>query len=182
MLTIRAAHWPQDEAVLSALDTSFVTRLIYKPVRDEFSFALIQKTVDSPLRKRYELPFADPLERHSWDYTAIAEENGELAGFAAAQYAAWNRRAIIWHLYVVPAARQKGVGTKLLSTLDTYAGSVGARCLWLETQNVNYPAIQFYRRSGFQFCGFDESLYDPESSADQEVALFFVRPIAPRAR
>jgi ribosomal protein S18 acetylase RimI-like enzyme len=34
-------------------------------------------------------------------------------------------------------------------------------CLWLETQNVNYPAVQFYRRMGFRLCGLDETLYRP---------------------
>ena len=49
--------------------------------------------------------------------------------------------------------------------------------VWLETQNVNYPAIHFYRRCGFEFCGFDETLYDPTILAQEEVALFFARPV-----
>lgn len=36
-----------------------------------------------------------------------------------------------------------------------------ARCLWLETQNVNYPAVQFYLRLGFELCGLDQTLYAP---------------------
>jgi ribosomal protein S18 acetylase RimI-like enzyme len=35
------------------------------------------------------------------------------------------------------------------------------RCLWLETENVNYPAIGFYRRAGFRLCGLDDILYRP---------------------
>ncbi len=178
MFTIRSARLPQDEAALSALDTSFETGVIYEPVRDALSFALIEKSVVPPLQKRYVIPFADTLERQNWDFTAIAEKNGELAGFAAAQYAAWNRRVVIWHLYVAPALRQQGVATQILAALDTYARSVDARCLWLETQNVNYPAIQFYRRSGFHFCGYDDSLYDPSSVVTEEIALFFARAVA----
>lgn len=178
MLTIRPARWPQDITLLSTLDTEMVTERIYRAVLDEWTFRLVEEVVNPPLRKRYPFQPADPLERQNWDYTAIAESEDELAGFAASQYEVWNRRVVLWHLYVMPAFRRQGVGTRLLSALDTFAQSVGARCLWLETQNVNYPAIQFYRRSGFQFCGFDASLYAPEDLECEEVALFFTRPIS----
>jgi ribosomal protein S18 acetylase RimI-like enzyme len=177
MVTIRSVQWPQDVTVLSGLDTAFTTDRIYRPFREEFSLRLLEETVTPPLRKHYEFNPADPTERQTWDTTALAEEDGRLAGFAAAQYVAWNRRVALWHLYVMPSYRGKGVGTRLLNAVDAFAQSVQARCLWLETQNVNYPAIQFYRRCGFTFCGFDESLYDPETMLHEEVALFFARPV-----
>ena len=48
------------------------------------------------------------------------------------------------------------------------------RCSWLETQNVNYPAAQFYRRLGFRLCGLDETLYRPgiPGMLPGEVALY----------
>lgn len=177
MLTIRPARWPQDADALSAVDTSFITDCIYRLVREELSFRLDEETTTSPVRKRYDFRPADPAERRAWDFTVVAEEEGEVTGFAAAQYETWNRRVVIRHLYVAPAFRRRGVGTALLDALNDFAVSVQARCLWLETQNVNFPAIQFYRISGFRFCGFDESLYPPESLEQEEVALFFVCPV-----
>jgi ribosomal protein S18 acetylase RimI-like enzyme len=50
---------------------------------------------------------------------------------------------------------------------------MGARCLWLETQNINYPAVRFYLHLGFQWCGLDRSLYEPGDPAASETALFF---------
>src|SRR5207244_5377226 len=135
MLTIRPAQWPQDIAALAAIDTSFVTHTIYRPVCEAWSFRLVEESVDPPLRKVYAFQPDDPNERDTWDYTAIAEADGQLAGVAAAQYIDWNRRAVIWHLYVLPACRRRGVGTRLLEALDSFAHSVGARCLWVETQN-----------------------------------------------
>ncbi|HZP85106.1 MAG TPA: GNAT family N-acetyltransferase [Chthonomonadaceae bacterium] len=178
MLTIRAAQWQQDAETLSTLDTSFVTERIYRPVREEWGFRLVEEAVTPPLHKRYAFHPSDSVERQNWDYTALAEEDGKLAGFAAAEYTAWNRRVVLWHLYVSPAFRRQKVGTRLIEALDGFARSVQARCLWLETQNVNYPAIQFYRRCGFALCGFDASLYDPESLAQEETALFFARPVS----
>jgi ribosomal protein S18 acetylase RimI-like enzyme len=177
MVTLRSALWPQDERVLSALDTGFVTDRIYRLVSEGFSVRLVEEVVTPPLRKRYEFDPANLEERQNWDFTAIAEEEGQLAGFAAAQYVAWNRRVVLWHLYVMPSYRRRGVGRQLLDALDAFAQSVNARCLWLETQNINYPAIQFYRRSGFTLCGFDNTLYDPETLTQEEVAVFFAREV-----
>ena len=181
-MIFRAARWPDDIAALSALDTALETECIYRPVREALSFRLTEKIVSPPLRKRYAFNPSDLQERRNWDYAVIAEQEGNLAGFAAAQYVEWNRRVILWHLYVAPNFRRQGVGTGLLGAVETFAQSKGARCLWLETQNVNYSAIQFYRNSGFHFCGFDESLYDPETVSNKEIALFFSRPVsAPHA-
>lgn len=177
MLTVRSAQWPQDEVVLSAIDTGFETEQIYVLVREELSARLVEKTITPSLRKQYPFDPASSEERQNWDFTAIAEAEGQLAGFAAAQYVAWNRRVILWHLYILPAYRRRGVGTQLLNALETFAQSVRARCLWLETQNINYPAIQFYLQSGFTFCGFDNTLYDPETLIHEEIALFFARPL-----
>jgi ribosomal protein S18 acetylase RimI-like enzyme len=179
MLTIRPARWPDDAPALAALDTSFVTAQLFRLVREEFSARLVEEDLSPPLRKVYPFDPADPAERSAWDWTAVAEDGGGLAGFAAAQYTAWNRRVILWHLYVAPSFRRWGVGTALLTALKQFAQSAGARCVWLETQNVNYPAIQFYCRAGFRFCGFDETLYDPAGQERQEIALFFARMVTP---
>jgi ribosomal protein S18 acetylase RimI-like enzyme len=177
MLTIRPAEWPWDVPVLAAIDTSFTTDRIYRPVREEFSFRLVEEAVRPSLTQHYRFDPSDPAERRNWDFTAIAEADGALAGFAAAQYSAWNRRVALWHLYVMPRYRRQKVGTQLLGAVDDFAHSAQARCVWLETQNTNYPAIQFYRSAGFAFCGFDESLYDPANQEREEVALFFTRPV-----
>ena len=175
MLRIRPAQWPQDIAALAALDTELTTGQIYRPVREELAFRLVEEDVDPPLHKRYPFEPADLEERRNWDFTAVAEVEGALAGFAAAQYVAWNRRVVLWHLYVAPAFRRQGVGSQLLAGVEAFARSVEARCVWLETQNVNVPAIRFYRRNGFQFCGFDDTLYDPATLNREESALFFVK-------
>jgi ribosomal protein S18 acetylase RimI-like enzyme len=177
MVTLRAAQWPQDETLLRALDTTFVTEWVYRPVRGELSLHLVAEPITPPLRKRYEFDPADPEERLNWDFTIIAEDEGQLSGVAAAQHVAWNRRVTLWHLYVMPAFRRRGVGTRLLSAVDEFAVGAGARCIWLETQNVNVPAIRFYRRAGFRLCGFDDTLYDPTVVPTNEIALFFARPV-----
>jgi len=65
-------------------------------------------------------------------------------------------------------------GRALLDALATHARAAKARCLFAETQNVNYPAVQFYLATGFYLAGLDESFYDPIETPG-EFALFFAR-------
>jgi ribosomal protein S18 acetylase RimI-like enzyme len=106
--------------------------------------------------------------------TALAAEaDGEIAGFSVMKYEAWNRRAHLAHLYIAPAFQGRGLGRLFVEKAAAFGRENAARCLWLETQNVNYPAIQFYRKMGFRLCGFDETLYEP-GDARGEAALYFV--------
>ena len=120
----------------------------------------------------------------AWDELATSTEaivalrEGTLVGVAALEYVAWNRRGVVSHLYVDRATRQQGIGRRLLRELHARANALHARCLWVETQNVNAPAIRFYESCGFVFCGLDTSLYDPEDLGG-ETALFFALANAP---
>ncbi len=80
----------------------------------------------------------------------------------------WNRRAVIAHLYIDARARGQGIGTRLVQELRALAIEHGARQLFVETQNVNFPAVRFYERNGFTLVGLDTSLYEDAS----EMALF----------
>lgn len=176
MLTLRPFRSPEDLAALSQLDTSFTTERVYRVVQTEWGFELREEAVAPPLRKEYG-PVTQDEHLGDLPCAVIAEVDGRVAGFAAAEYEAWNRRAVVRHLYVASESRRRGVGGALLRELELYASSAGARCLWLETQNINQPAIQFYRRMGFRLCGLDQSLYDPDGPGGDEVALFFVRDL-----
>ncbi len=176
MFVIRSARWPDDISLPARLDTSFATDRIYRVIRDEFGFRLAGEKVDPPLHKDHSSAADDDTLREM-DCAIVAERDGELVGFAAAEHETWNRRLIVRHLYVAARHRGGGIGRALLDHLDIFARSAGARCLWLETQNTNYPAIQFYQHVGFRLCGLDESLYDPAGPGRNEIALFFVREL-----
>lgn len=175
MPTVRAADQAEDRARIARIDTSFQTDRIYRVTADPAGFRLIEEPADPPRTKTYPVALEDLGEG-----LVVADDDGELVGFGEVVFEPWNRRATIAHLYVSPSSRGTGIGTALLAALDGRARASGARCLWLETQNINYPAIQFYRRSGFRLCGLDDTLYDPEldpTTGPDEVALFFTRPL-----
>jgi ribosomal protein S18 acetylase RimI-like enzyme len=104
----------------------------------------------------------------------VAEIATTLVGVAALKVEAWNRRAVLEHLFIDAPYRGRGIGRTLIADVVRSAQERQARCLWLETQNVNYGAIQFYQRVGFRCCGLDTTLYDSDEPAPGETALFFV--------
>jgi len=178
---IRAARWPEDESRLGTLDTSFTSDRVYRVRRGPLSFELVEETVTPPLRKSYGslLDDVERLRGAAWVGVAEAQgsaedgEQGALAGLASVTLSPWNRRAHLDDLFVAPATRGRGVGRALVHAAAAFGRERGARCLWLETQDINLPAVDFYRRVGFRLCGLDERLYNPARHGRDEVALFF---------
>ncbi len=174
MILIRPLHWPEDREELAHFDTSFTTDRIYRVHRTEFSFALCEERINPPLYKAYLI--TDVLqELPTMDRVLVAERAQKIVGFAAIKYESWNRQAILSHFYVAAQHQRQRIGTALLDVAFEFSRSKAARCLRVETQHINYGAIQFYLRSGFRLCGLDEALYDPRSLMEKEIALFFVR-------
>lgn len=171
---IQIRRWTEvDAPSVRDLDVAFTTDVIYHVTADEACFCLREMSLSAPLTKSYPMP-AHP-ERA--DDAFVAEVEARIIGYAELVYEPWSRRGNVRHLYVAQEARTQHVGTALLAALEESARNHGARMLWIETQNVNYPAIQFYRRRGFELVGLDRSLYGPISDAG-EVALFFSRALS----
>ena len=170
---LRPVHWPTDSTALGTIDNSFVTDRIYRVHRDVLAFRLAIATVDPPVRKSYGSLLTNIEHVRQMRHVVVADQDGRLVGVVAADRSEWNRRVQIEHLYVVPEWRGRGVGRALVDSIVGFARDVGSWCVWLETQNTNYPAIQFYLRYGFRLCGLDERLYDPSTQPSEETALFF---------
>lgn len=81
----------------------------------------------------------------------IAEEHAEIVGIALVymRYSTWKGPALhLEDLIVTEKARGKGVGTKLLDEVVTYAKRLGVRRLGWEVLDWNTPAIEFYKSKG----------------------------------
>ncbi len=171
---VRPVQLPSDRAAILALDRSFTTDRIYRVVRTGQSFTIAETMAWPPVHKDFPLE-ADLGAGRVWEQGLVAERAGLVVGFAALAHQRWNRRTELWHLYVAPQVRRQGVGRALVEAVIVAAEDAGMRCVWLETSNLAYPAIQFYRRMGFELCGLDASLYDPAGPAAGETALYFAR-------
>lgn len=172
-MVIRNVCWHTDREPLSNFDASFSAECIYRVTLDGISVKIVEEKLDTPLRKLYPLDVDSDIREAS--FSAVAEINGAIAGLATAKYENWNKRVTLTGVYVLPGNRNTGVGRALVDAVLEYTKTTPARCLWLETQNVNFPAIQFYTKLGFQFCGFDTTLYDSTDASPSEVAFYFCR-------
>jgi ribosomal protein S18 acetylase RimI-like enzyme len=176
MISLRPLSWPQDRAPLLALDTSFTTDRIFRLERTDDRVELNEVAVSTQIEKSYDLA-SDVDAMPGYEWVQIAASGGRVVGVVAMRIQAWNRRAAVEHLYVAPEVRGKGVGHALLTATIGAARARAARCVWVETQTINYGAVRFYRGAGFSWCGFDRSLYDPVVVGVDEVALFFSRDL-----
>ncbi len=99
-----------------------------------------------------------------------AEVDGEVAGYLDMLANPWQQVGWVANLAVDRAYRRNGVGTALMRHGRQWAREQGLRLLQAEATTKNYPAMAFYRKLGFQFCGFNDHYYQ-----NQDIALFFVQ-------
>ena len=175
-MVIRKIHPQTDSERLLNFDTSFSTDYIYHVKINGILIDIVEEKRDVPFQKTYPI---DPIKNdiNEADFAVEAEIAGNLAGFAAVKFEEWNKRVNVTSLFVAPRFRGRGVGKRLVDAVEDFARGKRARCLWLETQNVNYPAIQFYLKTGFEFCGFDAALYNPADVSPGETAFYFFKQL-----
>ena len=94
--------------------------------------------------------------------------NDELAGWIIGEHRTWNNSFYIENILIDEKHRRQGIGIMLIKSAIKEARRLNCRMIELETQNTNYPAIQFYRRMGFNITGLNTRLYEKP----EEIALF----------
>lgn len=99
--------------------------------------------------------------------------NEELAGWIICEHRTWNNSFYIENILVDEKHRRQGIGIMLIKNAIKEARRLNCRVIELETQNTNYPAIQFYRRMGFNITGLNTRLYENT----EEIALFMTLDI-----
>ncbi|KFF75431.1 streptothricin acetyltransferase [Chryseobacterium sp. P1-3] len=99
--------------------------------------------------------------------------NNELIGWIICEQRTWNNSFYIENILIDEKYRRLGVGIQLIKNAVKEARKLNCRVIELETQNTNYPAIQFYRRMGFNITGVNTRLYDNA----EEIALFMTLDI-----
>lgn len=80
----------------------------------------------------------------------VVEEEGRILGCGGLHLpAVGHRRAEIRKMYLLPAARGRGLGKRLLERLLQDARGLGVTAAWLETNAVLGEALVLYKRHGF---------------------------------
>lgn len=172
---IRPARLPEDAPGIAAIDTRFTSDQYFRVEHIGDSFRL-----ELAPRARFEKAFSVYDLDHShreWEDADVAEAHGCIRGFAAGGYQFWNRRYVLWHIYVAPECRGRGMGTALLTRVLARAQARQAVSVWLETSNFNAPGIAWYRHHGFDFAGLDLALYDG-TGLGEEAGVYLMRRLS----
>lgn len=174
MWTITEADRVHDRNGILALDTAFDTDQIFDLVVGKHDIALARRVLPRPLTKRF--PIADAFaDWATWQFGFVARDE-KICGFAAAEYEAWHKRVVLWHLYVDASYRRRGIARALLRRIESHSRALGAKRVWLETSNVNVPGIEAYRRLGYALVGADVTHYEG-TNAEGESAIFLSRAL-----
>lgn len=173
-LNIRPIRLPDDGVALDGLDGTMTTHQAYVVTAGPDSFALHLKPVPMLTRRLVVDDWSSP--DRLWERGWVAEETGAVVGVLCTRYERWNRRLAIWHLYVDPEHRRQGLARALMRVAVDDGRRAGARTAWLETQNVNVPAIRAYQAMGFTLCGLDLTLYRG-TAHEGDVAVYMARPL-----
>jgi ribosomal protein S18 acetylase RimI-like enzyme len=100
----------------------------------------------------------------------VAEVDGEVRGYIDLLAQPWQQRGWVANLAVDQGYRRRGIGSELMRHARQWAWEQGLHMILVEATTKNYPALGFYQKLGFQFCGFNDRYY-----ANQDIALFFAQ-------
>ncbi|HEU4733489.1 MAG TPA: GNAT family N-acetyltransferase [Kofleriaceae bacterium] len=157
MIKIRELNRRADRRGVEAIDTTFETSSMFDVVASPRRIELVERPLARPLAKRYSID--EVFARWArWEVGWVADD-GEIRGFATAEYEPWHARLVLWFLYISPAYRRRGIGRALLERVEAHGRQSGATHVWLETSNVNVPGVAAYERLGYALCGADRLFY-----------------------
>jgi ribosomal protein S18 acetylase RimI-like enzyme len=170
---------PEEVARVMPGYTSEEKYLVTRTESDDASritFDLQRVTLDQPYVKQWDHTDAETHQRYSEYITQGLSlgvyDDGVPVGIALAEKHLWNRSLWIWEFGVAASHRRQGIGRRLMDMLAESARANDLRRMFAETQNTNVPAIDFYRRIGFEFDAVNLSLYTDDLIAAGEVAIF----------
>jgi ribosomal protein S18 acetylase RimI-like enzyme len=159
------------------IDPSFVTDHVWQmESRDsEGVVSVTFRTVRLPRPMKVSYPRDTDGLIDNWrrgECFLTAHEDAEVVGFLDMTIQPWNMTGWVNNLVVAKPHRRRGIGTVLLRSALRWGQEMHLLKVVTETQTKNYPAIKFYQKNAFSFCGYNDRYY-----VNQDIALFFVQPL-----
>ncbi len=115
------------------------------------------------------------LIRHVTVIVARTEKVGKITGYAILLNRKNSLKKRIHSFGVDASHRSRGVGSKLVGSLETIANTTNGTMLTLEVSDTNKAAIIFYNKCGFNQYGFRLSYYQ-----DGGHAILMRKKLTPR--
>lgn len=93
----------------------------------------------------------------------VAKENNQIVGFAGIMTCL--DEATLNNIVVKKSCRGRGIGGELLDTIIELCGDLNMKSLTLEVDSSNTPAINLYKKFGFQNLGIRKKYYNHTGDA-----------------
>jgi GNAT superfamily N-acetyltransferase len=155
------------------LDAGYATRYVWQIDLNESEQGHLVRFQKARLPRAFNVPLQESEEQRlkRWQaasYFILGETRGQVAAYLG--LTADPVEPILWisDLVVAPDQRRKGHAGDLLATAARWARLHRLHRLYVALQTKNHPAIQFFSKNGFTFCGYHEYYYRAG-----EIALFF---------
>jgi len=171
-LHFRSASVDDFEACL-AIDHHYRTRRVWQlnvTERDEVRQVRFQ-TIKLPKETAVSYPYSDEELVQRWcacEWFMVGEHNGRLQAYITAATEKLTPTAWIYDMVVAPEQRQQGHGSHMIALATNWARRQKAEQLMVALPMKNDPAMNFFRKSGFSFCGYNET-----SFRTKDISLFF---------
>ncbi len=173
-MIVRPATLADLNACLS-LDHDIITDHVWqmKVHEVESQVSVTFHTVRLPRRMRVTYPRDVEQLVEDWqrgEGFLVAEVDGEVRGYVDVIAQPWQGMGWVANLTVDRGYRRRGIGRTLMRDASQWAREQGLQQVLVEATTKNHPALCFYQKLGFKFCGFNDHYY-----TNQDIALFFVR-------
>lgn len=136
----------------SALERATLVKFLqrsYQELFPEQNYLHLAETVDRYLSNETPLWWVEFASKAEY----VSQSSGRVAclwlGNSVDQVRG-DRHAHIFLLYVMPEHRRRGIGTALMRHAEDWAASRGDRQISLQVFQNNQPALNLYRRLGYQ--------------------------------
>jgi GNAT superfamily N-acetyltransferase len=155
------------------VDAGYTTRYVWQIDVNESEQGHHVRFQKARLPRAFAVPQTESEEQRMkrWQaahYFLLGEARGQVAAYLS--LTADPVEPLLWisDLVVAPDYRRKGHAGDLLLSAARWARSHRLSRLHVALQTKNHPAIQFFTKNGFTFCGYHEYYYRAG-----EIALFF---------
>ncbi len=95
----------------------------------------------------------------------IAESDGQMIGFAAAERDDEAPNGLLITLDVDPAWRRRGVGSRLLAAVEQRLSASGVATIYLHVYTKSHSALCLYKKFGYSTVGCLHDYYGPHQDA-----------------
>lgn len=157
----------------------FMTEYVYKVARQNtgqgFCFNIEKEKLKNTYVKEWRtseesIKGANETLKQGLSFGAYKDK--KLVGLLIVTKVPWNNSLWIENIRVVDRYRGIGIAQKMLSALEEMGKKAGYRLIGLEVMASNYPAIELYKKNGYQIDGLDSSHYPTRQGGQKEVAFF----------